>query len=250
VTASTELLWRELSRANLLNPAQRHRWRLVIDEVSKSVDLQGSPVVVDLGCGSGTLLARVSQVSKTARLVGLDIEPRALDLARKAVPGAEFHELDLSGGVADLGALAGQADVVLCSEVLEHLDHPDRAVRLAQSLLRPGGVFIATVPSGAMTPFDRAIGHVRHYDLPAFSSLIGDGGFDVRRLYLWGFPFHTLFRILVGMFRTIPSQWTDEHFSATTAMVFRVLDWLFYLNGKSRRWGRQVVSVAVPRRAA
>lgn len=244
MTASTELMWRELSRANMLNPAQRHRWRLIIAEVGKSVNLQAAPLVVDLGCGSGTLLSRIRETSKTARLLGLDIEPRALELARKAVPDADFRQLDLSGGIPNLDELQGKADVVLCSEVLEHLEHPENAVQLAQSLLKPGGVFIATVPSGTITPFDRAIGHLRHYDLPSFRALISGGGFDVRRLYLWGFPFHSLFRFAVGLFKSMPSQWTDDHFSPATAFVFRVLDVLFHFNGKSRRFGRQVISVS------
>jgi SAM-dependent methyltransferase len=249
MTASTELMWRDFSRANALNPAQRHRWRLIIDEVQRSVARTEAPVVVDLGCGSGTLLGKIRKASAGARLVGLDIEPRALELARKAVPDAEFHEVDLSGGEIT-GGLAGQADVVLCSEVLEHLDDPERAVRLAHSLLRPGGVFIVTVPAGTITPFDRAIGHVRHYDLSSISSLLGQGPFGLRRLYLWGFPFHSLFRFAVGLFRSTPAQWTDEHFGTSTVVIFRVLDWLFYLNAKSRRWGRQVVAVAVPNPAS
>jgi SAM-dependent methyltransferase len=233
----------------MLNPAQRHRWRLIVEEVGKSVDLKSASVVVDLGCGSGTLLGRIRDASATARLIGIDIEPRALELARKAVPDAEFHQADLGGGDNVSSALAGQADVVLCSEVLEHLDHPERAVDLARSLLRPGGVFIVTVPAGTVTPFDRAIGHVRHYDLASIEGLLARGGFRARKLYLWGFPFHSLFRMAVGMFKSTPAQWTDEHFGTTTAVIFRVLDRLFYFNGKSRRLGRQIVAAAVADRA-
>lgn len=245
MTASTELLWSKLSKSNTLNPAQRHRWRLILEEVAASGNLGAAKVVVDLGCGSGTLLRRVRESSAEPQLIGLDIEELALERARKAVPDAEFRRVDLNAGANSAGTLAGQADVVLCSEVIEHLAEPQHAVSLANALLRPGGVFVVTVPSGAMTPFDKAIGHLRHYDLDSLGTLITAGGFTMHRLYRWGFPFHTMFRILVGLFKTVPAQWTDEGFSRTTGFVFSILNRVFYLNRKSRRFGRQLVAVGI-----
>jgi SAM-dependent methyltransferase len=243
-------MWRDFSRANALNPAQRHRWRLILREIARRNARHAAPTVVDLGCGSGTLLGRIGRAVPAARLVGLDIETRALELARRAVPRAEFHQVDLSGEEPDPGPLAGSADVAVCSEVLEHLDNPGRAVRLARSLLKPDGLFVVTVPAGPITAFDRAIGHVRHYDLAAVESLLTAGGFDVVRLYRWGYPFHTLFRIAVGMCPDVPAQFTDDRVGRGTEAAFRLLNVLFYLNAKSRRVGRQIVAAAVPRRAS
>lgn len=246
MSSSTELMWGELSRANELNPAQRHRWRLIVEEAARVSDLSASPTIIDLGCGSGRLLSRIRAASPKARLLGFDVDSRALELARHAVPDAEFHQADLSGGDASAGALQQQADVVLCSEVIEHLENPERAVRLARALLKPGGAFIVTVPVGTITAIDRAIGHLRHYTLERMQSLLEGDGFRVRRSYLWGFPFHTLFRVAVGMVSGVPTGCTDENFSAPAAFAFRVLNGFFYLNAKSRRWGRQLVAIAVP----
>jgi SAM-dependent methyltransferase len=251
LTSSTELMWSGFSRANALNPAQRHRWRLVIQEAFRKNRLSPGAVVADLGCGSGVLLSKMRERSTELRCVGLDVEPLALELARKVLPGGEFHRVDLSSPDAVLpSGLEGSADVVVCSEVLEHLDTPSAAVTLAGSLLRPGGVFVVTVPSGPMTQFDRAIGHVRHYDLSSLSALLDGNDLRIVRLYRWGFPFHSLFRVAVGLFGAVPSQYTDEHFSARAAIVFRLLDWLFFLNVKSRLLGRQLVAVAVRNHAA
>jgi SAM-dependent methyltransferase len=250
LSASTELMWGELSLANKLNPAQRHRWRLIVEEVRRSVALTQSPLVVDLGCGSGTLLSRIRTVVPGARLIGFDVERKALELAHQAVPGGEFTLADLSAADFDAGELRGKADVVLCSEVLEHLEQPEHAVRRALTLLKPGGVFVVTVPVGTITAFDRAIGHLRHYTLGAAETLLTANGFRVDRSYLWGFPFHSLFRFAVGLTGAVPSQCTDQNFGLLPTLVFRVLDRLFYFNVKSRRWGRQLVAVSVPDRAA
>jgi SAM-dependent methyltransferase len=237
-------MWGEYSQANALNPAQRHRWRLVLNEIGP---LRPGAVVVDLGCGSGTLLHLLHERAPQTRLIGLDIEPLALELARKNLPSGEFHRLDL--GKDTLIDLLGIADVVLCSEVLEHVDHPEHTVELARTLLRPGGRFVITVPSGPKTPFDLAIGHIRHYDLDAVRVLFEGGGFRVQRAYRWGFPFHTIFRIAVGLSGAKPSQYSDQKFSAFASLTFRLLYWTFFLNGKRRRWGRQIVAVAEARPA-
>jgi SAM-dependent methyltransferase len=251
MSSSTELMWSDFSRANSLNPAQRHRWRLVVREVFREGSLPADAVIADLGCGSGSLLRELSQQSARIRCVGLDIEPLALDLARKVLPSGEFHRLDLSDvGLNVPDGLKGAADVVVCSEVLEHLQNPGVAIDFARDLLRPGGKIVMTVPSGAMTPFDRAIGHVRHYDLQSFAELIEREDLRVARIYRWGFPFHSIFRAAVGVFRVVPSQCTDAHFGRLTAVAFRILHWLFFFNLKSRRWGRQLVAVAYRNRAS
>jgi SAM-dependent methyltransferase len=244
MNSSTELMWSGFSRANALNPAQRHRWRLVVREVFRKGRLPAGAVVADLGCGSGTLLVELRRRAEKLRCIGLDVEPLALDLARKAVPDGEFHRVDLSAPVLSED-LQGAADVVVCSEVLEHLDNPGAAVDLARSLLRPGGIFVVTVPAGSITRFDLAIGHVRHYAPSSVAALIERPGLRIVKVYRWGFPFHSLFRAAIGMFRVVPSQYTDAHFGARAAIVFQLLDWLFFLNVKSRRVGRQLVAVAV-----
>lgn len=243
--SSTELMWSGFSRANSLNPAQRHRWRLVAREVFGSSGLQAGATVADLGCGSGTLLAQFQGREPGLHCIGLDVEPLALELARKAVPAADFYRVDLSTpdpALAD--ELRGAIDAIVCSEVLEHLESPSAAVDLATSLLKPGGLFVITVPAGSMTAFDRAIGHVRHYDTATLVSLLGGSDLEIVRVYRWGFPFHSLFRAVIGWIGRVPDSYSDSKFGTRQAIVFGCLDLLFFLNFRSRSLGRQLVAVA------
>jgi 2-polyprenyl-3-methyl-5-hydroxy-6-metoxy-1,4-benzoquinol methylase len=119
VTDPNKRIWHEYSVANAKNPAQLHRWRLIVREV-KGAASPGA-VIVDLGCGSGALLKRLG-VLDGATLIGVDMEPRALEIARTQVPEAHFYRADLDNvNNRELESLAGRADVVTCSEVLEHL---------------------------------------------------------------------------------------------------------------------------------
>lgn len=245
MNSSTELMWGGFSRANSLNPAQRHRWRLVCREVFETAALPAGATIADLGCGSGTLLAQLRDRRPEIHCVGLDVEPLALELARHAVPGADFHRIDLTAPDPALpAALHGKVDAIVCSEVLEHLDRPSPAIDLACSLLKPGGIFVVTVPAGAMTAFDRAIGHVRHYDPTALAAMLRRNELEIVRVYRWGFPFHSLFRAAIGWLGSVPDSYSDAKFGVRQAMVFRCLDLLFFLNIRSQRVGRQLVAVA------
>lgn len=238
--SENERLWGSFSLANDLSPAQRHRWRLVLTALR---GLPAAAVVVDLGCGSGALLERVAAALGDAKLVGIDMEPAALALARRRLPAVELVQADIDAGI--LATLHERADAVVCSEVLEHLDAPERALRLAHEILRPGGRLVVTVPAGKMNDFDRAIGHRKHYRLQELTELLTDGGFRNVRASAWGFPFHTLFRIALAAAPGTTAQFSDEKIGALHRAVFSFLDALFYLNIRSRAVGRQLIATAV-----
>jgi SAM-dependent methyltransferase len=235
--AENEELWGNFSLANELSPAQRHRWRLVVQELK---GLPRNAVVVDLGCGSGALLSRIGLAFPDARLVGIDMEPRALALARCRLPSAELvqGDLDADGGTV----LVRGADAVVCSEVLEHLAAPERSLCLAREILRPGGRVVVTVPAGAMNDFDRAIGHRKHYPPDELTALMAGAGFRDVRTSAWGFPFHTLFRIALTVAPGTTAGFSDEKIGVLHRALFNLLNALFYLNMRSSRFGRQLIA--------
>jgi SAM-dependent methyltransferase len=236
-----EKLWANFSLANELSPAQRHRWRLVVNEL---VGLPDRAVVADLGCGSGALLERIARAHPDAHLVGIDVEPSALELAKRRLPSAELVRSDLDAEAGAMASLLGRADAVVCSEVLEHLDSPERALRLARDLLRPHGRLVVTVPAGPMNDFDRSIGHRKHYRLNELTSLLKGAGFEIVRASAWGFPFHTMFRIALAATPQTTGRFTDDRIGLLHRALFEVLNTLFYLNVRSRRVGRQLIATA------
>src|SRR5262249_2498755 len=155
--------------------------------------------------------------------VGLDVEPRALELAQKNDPRGQFILADLLAEAAPLPAeIEGNASVVVCSEVLEHLPSPERAVALARRLVRPAGRLVVTVPGGGMTPFDRAIGHQKHYTPASLAKLLEAGGFRPRRIYRWGFPFHSLFRLAMLVAPGAAQLYRDDRLSAPARVAWEL----------------------------
>ncbi len=70
-------------------------------------------------------------------------------------------------------------DAILCTEVLEHIPYPEKAIAEFARLLRPGGVLVLTVPASCLRHFDP------YYFYSGFSDrwinkVLNDRGFDVR----------------------------------------------------------------------
>ena len=102
------------------NPAQEMRHKLLLNQI-RSV---GSEValLLDIGSGQGDFLAMVAQSGGVRRCVGFELSEVGVGISRAKVPTATFHQVDLFAPPAEVSCLENQADVVVCSEVIEHVD--------------------------------------------------------------------------------------------------------------------------------
>jgi 2-polyprenyl-3-methyl-5-hydroxy-6-metoxy-1,4-benzoquinol methylase len=104
-----------------------------------------SPVVIDLGCGNGSLLREFGDKTSQELLFGLDGSQSGIEQARRALPGADFRVADVCGDLSDHPAY-GKCDFVFSTEVVEHLFDPVAFARNCFSFVRPGGRVIITTP--------------------------------------------------------------------------------------------------------
>ena len=98
--------------------------------------------VLEVGCGSGTLLAKLR--SQGWDVEGQDVDPQAVEEARSRF-GLTVH----AGELTQLSLSAGQYDVVLLRHVLEHVHDPRALLGECRRLLRPGGRLVAVTPNAA-----------------------------------------------------------------------------------------------------
>jgi 2-polyprenyl-3-methyl-5-hydroxy-6-metoxy-1,4-benzoquinol methylase len=77
-----------------------------------------------------------------------DLRSELVDYVRMKIPaGAELEFV--AGNIFDLGeSHLGKYDVVLATEVIEHVAHPDEFVGKLASLVRPGGAIVLSTPNG------------------------------------------------------------------------------------------------------
>jgi ubiquinone/menaquinone biosynthesis C-methylase UbiE len=99
----------------------------------------GSRVALDIGCGTG-LITRFIQASL---VLGLDINRWNLDRAKRRIQDADFVQCDIE----HLPLRRGIADFAICTEVVEHLYLPSRALKEIADVIAPDGTFVGSVPS-------------------------------------------------------------------------------------------------------
>ena len=109
-------------------PAFIHRRELVLRLLRRDVGLQGR--ILDVGCGDGALCEALRERSRRAGhaapwIAGTDLAVRRVERARGRVPWLPA----LQASIYDLPFADGSFPLVTCTDLLEHLDDPDRAVR-------------------------------------------------------------------------------------------------------------------------
>jgi SAM-dependent methyltransferase len=127
------------------------------DEVLAGVPLRPGTAVLDLGCGSGDLTARLVPLVAPGRVVGVDVSPSQVRYARAHHRGAAF----VAGRAQDVGRLfaPGVFDVVVSVATLHWVPEAEQPAVLAgvARLLRPGGVLRADLGGAGQIAATRAV---------------------------------------------------------------------------------------------
>lgn len=148
-------------------------------------------LLLDVGCGAGTFMQAARRAGWDA--VGVEVSATAAEHNR-----AEGFEV-FNGELADARYPEGRFDVVVLSEVLEHVAEPGGMLREVLRVMRPGGLLWATTPNGQGFSA-RALGlrwsavsppeHLHLFSRGAVESLLGAVGFVRARVVTEGFnPF-------------------------------------------------------------
>src|SRR3989449_2772319 len=156
---------------------RRHWWfrgRLaVLLAILRRVLPPGHARLLELGCGTGTVLAALAEFGEAG---GMEPHPDLAAVARSA--GLDVRPGRLPN---DLVVPPGWADAVLLLDVIEHLDDDVAALETARRALRPGGLLVITVPAyrWLWSGHDVALGHRRRYTARGLARLVERAGFHV-----------------------------------------------------------------------
>ena len=146
----------------------------IIDHIEAFI--QPNARVVDIGCGIGDLLGEVRKRKPLVEVCGLDFSTKAVEGARNAIPDGDFMQFVIE---KRLPYESDSFDVVLCTDVLEHLEHPRLVASELVRICRAGGVVTIVVPDGDV---DQFFGHYWFWNEQSFSALLSEWNAKVARL--------------------------------------------------------------------
>jgi SAM-dependent methyltransferase len=197
---------------------------LVVQELSRALERRSvTGPVLDAGCGTGGMLARLGASAAGHPTIGLEYDPPAAAMAcnksgRPIVSGS-VNEMPLGDGT-----LAGYLSLdVLCHGGVD----PDRAAKEAQRCLKRGAIALFNLPAYGwmLSAHDRRVHNVRRFSRTQARALLASHGFKVLKATYWNtllFPLMLLHR-LTGRddadsdVRDFP-RWLDALFSAALAV--------------------------------
>lgn len=146
-------------------------------QVRNILECARSGSLLDLGCNDGWITGNLVSRGKFSVALGVDSDEGRIEQAKRLNYSAEY----LHSPIEDF-TTEERFDTITLINVLEHVEDPPQALRVARDLLAPNGVIIIHVPNALglnrrlgyqagiiqdvyeLSEADRAIGHRRAYD--------------------------------------------------------------------------------------
>lgn len=131
---------------------------------------------LEIGCGTGYVLAGVAQAYPAARLVGSEIFSAGLPYAASRVKTAELLQMD-----ARQIPYVDEFDAMGAFDVLEHIEEDEQVLAAMWRALRPGGGIVITVPQHPWlwSSADTHACHVRRYKVGELREKVQRAGFTL-----------------------------------------------------------------------
>src|SRR5687767_11881282 len=180
--AYTEFEW---STAAAANGASGEKLTEVFVALVKEID--GVRSICDLGCGNGHIAGRLASLGYN--VTGVDASPSGIQIARRTYPNVAFVET-----LIDRNLTRSQSfDLVISSDVIEHLYRPSDLLDAASALVKPRGHVLLGTPyhgylknlalalSGRMDSHFSALhdgGHIKFFSVKTLSTLMRAHGFE------------------------------------------------------------------------
>jgi SAM-dependent methyltransferase len=176
------------------NPLQRALINHFLTSISDLIATLGVKSVLDVGCGEGFVMDHlVNKNKQVIQSIGLEIKIHSIKSGRNLFPG----NIMVNGSAYQIPFHSNEFDLVICSEVLEHLDNPSVALGEIRRVSRK--YCLLTVPN---EPFFRLanilrgknwvrlgndVEHIQQWGSVGFEKFIGDGNLKLVK-HLTPFP--------------------------------------------------------------
>lgn len=180
---------------NPLKRAMVERLNKRILKIIGSEIIEGKPFrILDAGCGEGFIDHLLIDIFRNVQITGLEFTEEAIIIAKETNPSVKY----IQGDICKMPFEAGSFDYVICTEVLEHLPEPEKALK---ELMRVStGRMLITVPHEPwfcignllvlknVTRLGNPIDHINHWTKTSFSKFLNTTqvrGWTMKQSFPW-----------------------------------------------------------------
>lgn len=173
------------TRAATYDESAMHR--ALAEAVVDSLVLDDVRTLVDVATGTGLVLRALHRRAPGIRMIGVDLSPGMLSVARRALPSAEWIEAE----AAEAPLPGAIADVITCVTALHMIDDVAAVAAEWRRLLRPGGLVVTATflrrepPADAAFVRPYAVDHEPFDSIEALTATLAPLGFRVSQHRVW-----------------------------------------------------------------
>lgn len=190
--------------------------------------------VLDVGCAAGDFAEGIKFYRSDLDFFGIDISQKAVGIAQKRVLGAKFSVADAQ----KMPFSDNFFDTVLCFDLIEHVEFPQKVVSEIHRVLKPKGIFHSHIPieknllslEGILTKLGwkgKEIygGHPHHFTLEEVKKMLEKENFKIIKYRFGDHLFHQLLEI--GYFSALSFRgknvgYTVEGYLGLTKPTFKI----------------------------
>lgn len=164
-------------------------------ELFPGLVINTSDTVLDVGCGPGAFLKFCAQYASHS--IGVDISASCVKAAEQALQAAgvkSFEVIESDGNPLPL--TSDLADKIVCTEVFEHVDDPQAAMRELVRVGKPGATYMLSVPGQLSEAILKELApaacfekpnHIRVFSTEDFRALVEQAGLQIQTHEFVGF---------------------------------------------------------------
>jgi SAM-dependent methyltransferase len=228
----------EQSMYQILEEQEDHWWFLgrkkIILQLIQKYSLKNQPLAIaDVGCGFG---AHINMLKDFGSVTALDLNEEALEKIKNKWQSGNVKAIKWKSPEP----LSEQFDLMLLSDVLEHIPDDKEAVEWMWQHLKPGGQVLITVPAyqALWTDMDDVCHHYRRYSKKELKNLFVDK-FQIKYFSFYNttlFPVKLLFVALTrGLRKIFPNRPKKSYSDVPSVFINSIFKSILYLEAEIMR---------------
>lgn len=148
--------------------------------------------ILDVACGVGALSFYFASIGATIK--SIDISARAIKICKKvqknlAKTNKQFKKMDFEKVSIEKFKSKEKFDLVICSEIIEHVKDDDLFLQKVHQQLKKNGILYLSTPSpenilyktGRLNAFDKEVGHLRRYSQKEIIEKLEKNNFKIKK---------------------------------------------------------------------